>query len=143
MVTIERNEARFGTTAVRLLVAFAMAFLLIGTLAHSAGATEMDKGAFKSGCESGGGSFVENADGSFQCNLKSGGTIKCPDTKSQCTYSALVVSTGGNVLSNSDIQVAPAVTPTPAKPIRGNVGNVVIQSSFSLQAPAPTSTPAP
>lgn len=50
----------------------------------------MDKGAFKTGCQSGGGSFVENPDGSFQCNLKDGGTIKCPDTNSQCSYTAKV-----------------------------------------------------
>jgi hypothetical protein len=134
---------RFGTAAMRLLAAFAMAFLLAGTLAHSAGATEMDKGAFKTGCESGGGSFVENADGSFQCNLKSGGTIKCPDTKSQCTYTALVATTSGIVLSNSVMDAGPAVTPTPTRPVRSNLGNVVIQSSFSVEAPAPTGTPAP
>lgn len=52
-----------------------------------AGATEMDKGAFKTGCQStAGNSYVENNDGSFQCNLKDGGVIKCPDTKSQCSY---------------------------------------------------------
>ena len=79
----------------QLVAAVAFAFMLIGIGAHHAGATEMDKGAFKSGCESGGGSFVENANGPFQCNLKSGGTIKCPDTKSQCTYTAKLATDGG------------------------------------------------
>jgi hypothetical protein len=51
---------------------------------------DMDKGEFKKGCESGGNSYVENNDGSFQCNLKSGAVIKCQDTKSQCTYTAKI-----------------------------------------------------
>jgi hypothetical protein len=38
---------------------------------------------FKKGCESGGNSYVENNDGSYQCNLKDGHTIKCADQKSQ------------------------------------------------------------
>ena len=56
----------------------------------------MDKGAFKKGCESGGGSYIENNDGSFQCNTKGGGTVKCPDTKSQCTYTEKITP-GGDV----------------------------------------------
>jgi hypothetical protein len=47
---------------------------------------EMDKGKFKEGCQSGNGSYVESSDGSFQCNLRSGGVVKCPDTTSRCTY---------------------------------------------------------
>jgi len=47
---------------------------------------ELDKGKFKKGCQSASGSFVENRDGSFQCNLRSGGVIKCADTASRCTY---------------------------------------------------------
>jgi hypothetical protein len=71
----------------------------LGAVGH-ASATEMDKGAFKTGCESGGGSYVENAsDGSFQCNLKSGGTIKCADTKSQCTYTANLTSHRGSIVN--------------------------------------------
>jgi hypothetical protein len=50
----------------------------------------IDKAKFKEGCEAGGGSYVENADGSFQCNTKSGATIKCPNTTSQCTYTARI-----------------------------------------------------
>lgn len=57
----------------------------------------VDKGAFKSGCESGGHSFVENADGSFQCNLKSGGVIKCGSQT--CTYTASFGSDTGIVVS--------------------------------------------
>jgi hypothetical protein len=69
-----------------LLVA-ASVMLLAGALAAPAGATEIDKSQFKKGCESGGGSYVENNDGSFQCNAKSGSVVKCADTKSQCTAS--------------------------------------------------------
>lgn len=72
------------------IVALTCGLALVGAgplvSATRAAGAELDKGAFKSGCESGGGSYIENNDGSFQCNLKSGGTIKCPDTKSQCTY---------------------------------------------------------
>lgn len=44
------------------------------------------KDAFKSGCESSGNSFVENNDGTFQCNLKSGAVIKCGSET--CTYTS-------------------------------------------------------
>src|SRR6476469_2767852 len=90
-------SGRMFTTMMRLAGALALALLLMGAIAHSAGATEMDKGAFKTGCESGGGSFVDNPGGSFQCNLKDGGTIKCPDTKSQCTYTAKLILVSGTV----------------------------------------------
>lgn len=46
----------------------------------------MNKAAFKQGCEEGGGSYIENPDGSFQCNLRDGGTIWCPSTTEQCSY---------------------------------------------------------
>jgi hypothetical protein len=62
----------------------ALALLLTGVIAQPAGAQEMDQAQFKIGCESGGGSYIENSDGSFQCNLRSGGTIKCQDAKSRC-----------------------------------------------------------
>jgi hypothetical protein len=38
------------------------------------------KKKFKQGCEEGHGSYIENPDGSFQCNASSGNTIKCPNT---------------------------------------------------------------
>jgi hypothetical protein len=79
-------EMRFGQLFRQSIVAgvFALSFLAgIGGGAQVA-AAEIDKAAFKAGCEAGGGSYVENADGSFQCNTASGITIKCPDTKSQC-----------------------------------------------------------
>ena len=64
--------------------------LLTGVLVAPVGAADMDKSQFKKGCESGGGSYIENNDDSFQCNLKSGGTIKCADTKNPCTYTAQI-----------------------------------------------------
>ena len=49
----------------------------------------IDKGKFKQGCESGGGSYVENADDdSFQCNGKGGGTVKCFNSDNHCVYIA-------------------------------------------------------
>ena len=85
---------RNRTTAIRL--AALLGLLLMGTIAQPAGATEMDKGAFKKGCNEGGHSFVDNADGSFQCNLDGGAKIKCQDTKSPCTYTSKI-SPGGDV----------------------------------------------
>ena len=65
----------------------------IGMSVAPAGAADMDKSQFKKGCESGGGSYVENVGDSFQCNLKSGATIKCNDTKTPCTYTAQISHT--------------------------------------------------
>jgi hypothetical protein len=49
----------------------------------------IDKGQFKKGCESGGGSYVENADDdSFQCNARGGGTVKCYNSDNHCVYIA-------------------------------------------------------
>jgi hypothetical protein len=78
----------------RTIIAWIFAMLcgvvLVGSgpvaMAADNSAPAMDKDAFKKGCEEGGNSYVENSDGSFQCNLKDGGVIKCPDTKSQCSY---------------------------------------------------------
>lgn len=77
-------DTRVGRPFRQGIVAGVFALSLLAGIGVAAHAAEIDKGAFKTGCESGGGSYVENADGSFQCNTKSGGTIKCPDTKSQC-----------------------------------------------------------
>ena len=78
----------------KLQILSAIVVFTMSSIAQPAGAAEMDKGKFKGGCESGGNSYVENAsDGSFACNLKSGGTIKCADTKSQCTYTAKLSNT--------------------------------------------------
>jgi len=67
--------------------------LLLGGLAAGPAAAEqnggggaLDKAAFKAGCEAAGGSYVENRDGSFQCNGRHGGVVKCPDTTSPCTF---------------------------------------------------------
>jgi hypothetical protein len=125
---------RFGTTAMRLVGALAMALLLMGAVAHHAGATDMDKGAFKSGCESGGGSFVDSADGSFQCNLKSGGTIKCQNTSSPCTYTA-TLGGGGKVsvvnvaATAGHLQVAPVSTPAPTRVAIGGLSKANVAKS--------------
>jgi hypothetical protein len=94
---------------------FALSLLAgIGNAGHVS-AAEMDKGAFKQGCEEGHGSYVENNDGSFQCNLQSGGTIKCPDTKSQCSYSPTrIVSVGGGIKLGGAVSVLPIKNVLPA-----------------------------
>lgn len=54
------------------------------------------KDEFKKGCESGGanaGSFVENADGTYQCNTKSGVVIKCQADGQKCWIPAKLVGT--------------------------------------------------
>jgi hypothetical protein len=48
------------------------------------------KAKFKDGCEKSGGSWVENPDGTFQCNLKYGGTVKCSPQNVPCTYTAKI-----------------------------------------------------
>lgn len=79
---------------------------------------DTDQGQFKQGCESGAGSYVENRDGSFQCNLRSGGVIKCADTKTQCTYTAHVsqklVMQGLRAGKLSLVMPAKSTKPTPA-----------------------------
>jgi hypothetical protein len=95
----------------------AMLVLLLVGAAMRASAADMDKSKFKEGCEAGKGSYVENNDGSFQCNLRSGGTIKCPDTKSQCSYTAKLshnlVMKG---LRSGDFKMVAAPTKTTPKP---------------------------
>lgn len=110
METTTGFMGRIGGTAVRLAGALLVALLLAGALGQQAGATAMDKGSFASGCRSAGGSYVENADGSFQCNLKGGGTIKCPDTTSQCTYTPLISGAGMTVVGNLQAVADPAPT---------------------------------
>ena|SRR5206468_1276466 len=90
----EVSAARIVMTAIRLTAVLGL--LLIGPVAERASAAgeEIDKGKFKEGCEKGHGSYIENADGSFQCNTSGGGTVKCPDTKSQCTYTEKISPAG-------------------------------------------------
>ena len=46
------------------------------------------KDKFKKGCIESGGSWVENPDDTFQCNLKSGGVVVCSSRNVPCTYTA-------------------------------------------------------
>jgi hypothetical protein len=85
-----------GTTfGRRTLVTMGLALLVGIGMVGSVDATRLDKAAFKQGCQAGGGSFVDNPDGSFQCNV-SGGTVKCfaDDT---CVFisSSAVLDEGG------------------------------------------------
>lgn len=60
------------------------------------------KDDFRRGCESGGGSFVENPDGSYQCNTTSGIVIRCRADGQRCWIAAQIAE-GVNV----DVDVAP------------------------------------
>lgn len=122
---------RFGRMLFGSFAVLALALVLVGSFASPVGAQNdappMDKGAFKSGCEAGGGSFVDNVDGSFQCNLKGGGTIKCANTTSPCTYTALTVSVGtgvvgGNVANVGNLQVSNDAPAPSRHPVRAGAG---------------------
>lgn len=84
---------------------------------------KMDKGAFADGCRSGGNSFVDNPDGSFQCNLKDGSDIKCTSTSGPCNYNPppkhIVHGNIGNIGGITQVlEAVPAemlVTPPPTK----------------------------
>src|SRR3954451_19133044 len=73
----------------------------------------LDKGAFKAGCEAAGGSFIDNPDGSFQCNIRTGGTIKCSDTTSPCTYTANFKDDTGIVVSQTRAGIGELLTLSP------------------------------
>lgn len=148
--TSVQSSGHFGTLTLRFLVVLALAFTIGGALAHSAGATDnnpaMDKNSFKTGCESGGGSYVENPDGSFQCNLKDGGVIKCPSTTSQCTYTPALVVRGGGIRATGAVNVSTGMqssTPTPSGNIRATGAMRGSQIVVMSSGPAPTATPAP
>lgn len=58
----------------------ATVFALITIMAPTtllADAQSDHKAKFKAGCQASNGSWVENADGSYQCNARSGETNKC------------------------------------------------------------------
>jgi hypothetical protein len=122
---------RIWNLAARLAAVVALTLLLAGAVAPAVHAADnntsgpaMDKSKFKEGCEQGGGSYIENLDGSFQCNLKDGGTIKCTSTTGPCTYipftrgktnirGAIVNSAGVMTMLGADSQP----TPTPTKTV--------------------------
>ena len=82
-------ERQQGTRR-RMIGGLGMAILglAVGRQATSADSKspKMDKNAFADGCRSGGNSFVDNPDGSFQCNLKDGSDITCTSTSGPCVY---------------------------------------------------------
>ncbi|MFG3591741.1 hypothetical protein [Bradyrhizobium sp. RDI18] len=80
------------------------------------------KEEFKKGCQEGGGSFVENRDGTFQCNTTSGLVIKCQSDGNKCWIEASVVAPDeGGVRISVDvaavgIQTVFALPAPPTKP---------------------------
>ena len=71
IMAITNFAGRIGAAVVTLLV--------VGTLAQPTWADPQSdhKAKFKDGCKSSGGSWVENPDGSYQCNTRSGETNIC------------------------------------------------------------------
>jgi hypothetical protein len=68
------------------------------------------KTQIKHGCEAVGNSFVENAsDNTFVCNIRTGGQIKCTDTKEpRCTYSQRISrEMVSSVLKNGGLKMVP------------------------------------
>jgi hypothetical protein len=76
------DTRRIGRRAAVAGVAAALAGA--GPLGRLARAETVKEGVLK-GCREGGHSPVDNRDGSYQCNLRDGGEIRCT-TKDQCTY---------------------------------------------------------
>lgn len=76
------DATRIGRRAVVAWVGAALAGA--GPLVRLARA-ETTKEAVLKGCRDSGNSGIDNPDGSYQCNLKDGGEIKC-NTKDQCIY---------------------------------------------------------
>lgn len=89
---MERQAVRRTVFAWVAAAAVGIAVLGAGPLAPGVGAepnqggAAVDRDAFKKGCEEGRGSYVENPDGSFQCNTSDGSTIKCPNNSNPCVY---------------------------------------------------------
>jgi hypothetical protein len=80
-----KGFGRIGTASMWPLAALALQFA--GAIAEPAGADEEFKTKFKAGCESSGGSWVENPDGSYQCNARSGEVTKCfPEDPPRCIH---------------------------------------------------------
>ena len=87
-----------GTTfGRRTFVTMGLALLVgVGTVGSVDAEATSIKAAFKKGCEDTGGSFVENRDGSFQCNRGGGGTsIKCFPDNTCIIIASTVIDEGG------------------------------------------------
>ena len=70
------------------------------------------KDDFKKGCESAGNSFVEDVGGSYSCNLKSGGVIKC-GTDDHCVYNPHIESGTGVLVGLTRPGIGQLVTLSP------------------------------
>lgn len=102
------NTQQVGRRTVVALVGAALA--AAGPLARAARAEASTKDKVLKGCSDAGHSAIDNPDGSYQCNLKDGGEIKC-DTKDQCIYvppRKVAIVHGGLADVLGDIQVISA-----------------------------------
>jgi hypothetical protein len=128
-------------------LALTFALALISALTGGVGAEQMSPGqiqdAFADGCKKGGHSYVENRDGSYQCNLRDGSTIKCT-ADAKCTYipKARVVNLD-DVIVSDQVVVADA-SPEETRPGKAG-GTIVVRSNgfakSSLIEPEPTPEP--
>ncbi len=76
------DARRIGRRSVVVWAGAALAAVM--PLARAA-AEDSTKDKVLKGCRDSGNSAIDKPDGSYQCNLKDGGEIKC-DTKDQCIY---------------------------------------------------------
>ena len=85
MVSAKGFIGRIGTTSMWPLAVLVL--LSAGAVVQRTSADEDFKSKFKAGCESSGGSWVENPDGSYQCNARSGEVTKCfPEDPPRCIH---------------------------------------------------------
>ena len=99
-----------GGSAVLNWLAAGCGAVCFGLASAPAVAKDSVKTQIKSGCQAAGNSFVENAsDNTFVCNIRSGGQIKCTDTKEpRCTYSQrLSRDLVSSVLKNGGLKMDP------------------------------------
>lgn len=139
------RATRIGQTIVRLTVAIAFAAALISSLGGGANAQPMSPGqikdAFAKGCKEGGNSFVDNPDGSYQCNLKDGSTIKC-SASGQCHYIPKAMTHGTGAVSGTIVNTDLAVADEGTRPVKTG-GKVIAKrgGAFETRLIEPESTP--
>jgi hypothetical protein len=80
---------------------------------------QIDKSKFAEGCRAGNGSYIENPDGTFQCNTSGGITIKC-DGDDHCWIQTRIAPDAYLTLDNLTVQGTMAIIDQlPAPKIKG------------------------
>ncbi len=106
------DARRVGRRSVVVWAGAALAAVM--PLARAA-AEDSTKDKVLKGCRDSGNSAIDKPDGSYQCNLKDGGEIKC-DTKDQCIYQPprKIASLHGGLANLADVVGTFEVVSTPA-----------------------------